>query len=463
MTPIDCSHPGGFSAAWGEVHAGQAKGFATTLQGRGLAPRPDGKPTMIKHLLKSLLSRRVPGQLVIQMTDHCNAGCPQCGMRVSAPFSRTTLAVDEIKRIIDAAAARGVQAISFTGGEPFLFLDALVELLRHAGAAGVAFTRTGTNGFLFQGADKPSFLGRVSRIAERLAATPLRNLWISMDSAEPGVHERMRGFKGVVRGIERALPVFHDHGIYPSVNLGLNRNMGGALTRRLLAHPHAEDPERVYQIFCDAVRRFYRSVIDLGFTLVNTCYPMSIDLQQMQAGLSAVYGATATGDIVRFSQLEKAQLYRALMDTIPQFRSKIRIFSPLCAVYALHRHYANDGEAGYPCRGGRDFFYIDAKDGHTYPCGYRGNEDLGRFWQPAPSPEAGKTDCRRCDWECFRDPSELFGPLDQALSHPHELGWKLLRYPRFFNFWRQDLRYYAACDFFDGRKAPRTAALSRFS
>ncbi|MGB8718306.1 MAG: hypothetical protein WCD46_03280, partial [Desulfobacterales bacterium] len=61
MTPIDCSHPGGFSAARGVVHAGQAKGFATTLRGRGRAPRPEGKPTMIKHLLKSLLSRRVPG------------------------------------------------------------------------------------------------------------------------------------------------------------------------------------------------------------------------------------------------------------------------------------------------------------------------------------------------------------------------------------------------------------------
>lgn len=417
----------------------------------------------ITSLLKSLRARRVPGQLVIQLTDHCNARCPQCGMRVTAPFKRTTLAVDAIKRTIDAAAARGVQAVSFTGGEPFLFLDALVELLQHAGAAGIAYTRTGTNGFLFQGADKPSFEGRVARIAERLAATPLRNLWISVDSAEPAVHERMRGFNGVVRGIERALPIFHAHGIYPSVNLGLNRNMGGEHTRRLLAPSHAEDPESLYYLFCDAMRRFYQSVIDLGFTLANTCYPMSIDSQQLQAGLAAVYGASAADDIVRFSQLEKAQLYRALLHTIAQFRSKIRIFSPLCAVYALQQHYAHKSTVGYPCRGGRDFFFIDAKDGHAYPCGYRGHEDLGRFRMPASSPEPGEYDCRRCDWECFRDPSELFGPVAQALSHPCRLVLKLCRTPRFFALWGQDLQYYAACDFFDGRKGPRTSVLSRFS
>jgi hypothetical protein len=417
----------------------------------------------ITSLLKFLRARRVPGQLVIQLTDHCNARCPQCGMRVTAGFKRATLAVDAIKRIIDAAAARGVQAVSFTGGEPFLFLDALVELLHHAGAAGIAYTRTGTNGFWFQGADQPSFAGRMARIAERLAATPLRNLWISLDSAEPEVHERMRGFKGVVRGIERALPIFHAHGIYPSVNLGLNRNMGGMHTRRLLALPRSADPEGLYPIFRDALARFYRTVIDLGFTLANTCYPMSIDSQQLQAGLAAVYGASAADDIVRFSQLEKAQLYRALLHTIPQFRSKIRIFSPLCAVYALHQHYAHNSAVGYPCRGGRDFFFIDAKDGHTYPCGYRGHEDLGRFWDPGTAPKPGGYDCRRCDWECFRDPSELFGPVAQALSHPCRLVLKLRRTPRFFALWGQDLRYYAACDFFDGRKGPRTSVLSRFS
>ncbi len=67
---------------------------------------------------------------------------------------------------------------------------------------------------------------RIRRLVEMLADTPLRNFWISLDSADPAVHERMRGFPGVVAGIEKALPIFHQHGIYPSANLGINRNMG---------------------------------------------------------------------------------------------------------------------------------------------------------------------------------------------------------------------------------------------
>jgi molybdenum cofactor biosynthesis enzyme MoaA len=77
-------------------------------------------------LLRSILNNRIPGQVVIQITDRCNARCPQCGMRATESFTRSTLATDAIKRIIDAAVSRGVQSISFTGGEPLLDLPRLV-------------------------------------------------------------------------------------------------------------------------------------------------------------------------------------------------------------------------------------------------------------------------------------------------------------------------------------------------
>ena len=70
--------------------------------------------------LKLLLANRIPPQLVIQMTNQCNARCPQCGMRVSNPSPRSTLSRDTMALILDAAAAKGVQALSFTGGEPFV-------------------------------------------------------------------------------------------------------------------------------------------------------------------------------------------------------------------------------------------------------------------------------------------------------------------------------------------------------
>jgi MoaA/NifB/PqqE/SkfB family radical SAM enzyme len=148
----------------------------------------------LSKVFRSILNNRVPGQVVIQITDRCNARCPQCGMRATESFTRSTLATDAIKRIIDAAASRGVQAISFTGGEPLLDLPRLVELIRYAGDAGIPYIRTGTNGFMFRHPEKPDFSNRVSRLVDQLANTSLRNFWISLDSAVDRVHEAMRGF-----------------------------------------------------------------------------------------------------------------------------------------------------------------------------------------------------------------------------------------------------------------------------
>ena len=73
--------------------------------------------------LKPILKGRIPGQLIIQYTDFCNATCPQCGMRKTESYERSKLDEDEIKRIIDAAADKNIQSLSFTGGEPFIFKD----------------------------------------------------------------------------------------------------------------------------------------------------------------------------------------------------------------------------------------------------------------------------------------------------------------------------------------------------
>ena len=99
-----------------------------------------------KHLF-FLKRKKIPGQLVIQLTDICNAHCPQCGMRSTKKFQRTKLPLEDVKRIPDAAAQNGVKAVSFTGGEPFLFFDELCLLMKYAGQLGIEYIRTGTNGF----------------------------------------------------------------------------------------------------------------------------------------------------------------------------------------------------------------------------------------------------------------------------------------------------------------------------
>jgi MoaA/NifB/PqqE/SkfB family radical SAM enzyme len=387
-------------------------------------------------------------------------------MRVTERYHRSRLPLDDVKRAIDAAVERGVNVLSFTGGEPLLALKELIMLMQYAGRAGIAFIRTGTNGYLFMNSERADFRDRVERVAEALAATPLRNFWISIDSAVPAVHEAMRGLPGVIRGIERSLPIFHRYGIYPSANLGINRNVGGNDINspgRLSVEPSEKGSEQAfYQGFRSAFEKFYEFVIGLGFTTVNSCYPISIQSDREADDLKATYAASSEDRVVRFNRSEKALLLKALLDTVPAFRSRIRIFSPTISLSALYRQYTDHPERPFPCLGGVDFFYINAGDGNTYPCGYRGNGSLGKYWEIdwADLTDAGT--CLACDWECFRDPSEFFGPVLQALRNPLELLRRIQRDREYFRLWINDLRYFRACDLFDGRRPPDYERLKSF-
>ncbi|RNC65615.1 MAG: radical SAM protein [Desulfuromonadales bacterium] len=394
----------------------------------------------ILKLFTAFIHGRTPGQVVVQYTDHCNATCPQCGMRRGSGAPRSVLGIDQAKAVIDAAAERGASAISFTGGEPLLFLDDIVELIRHAGKAGIRYIRTGTNGFMLtdSGSD---FTGRVTAIARRLADTPLKNFWISVDSADPATHEAMRGFPGLIRGIEKALPIFHEHGIYPSANLGINRNMG----KHPLAPGFAENDCK------EAFAQFYRFVISLGFTIANACYPMSAGGNE---SLDAVYAATSADDIVSFTPQEKITLFSSLLATIPQFRGSLRVFTPRCSLHALVRQLSGERQSSYPCRGGLDYFFIDAKDGNAYPCGYRGGDNLGSLRNVPLAQGHNGPACRECEWECFRDPSEMLGPVLELFGAPLSLIRRGFGDPEYFRLWLEDVRYYMACGFFDGRSAP---------
>jgi hypothetical protein len=179
---------------------------------------------------------------------------------------------------------------------------------------------------------------------------------------------------------------------------------------------------------------------------------MSVDIDE--GGLSPVYGATSQDDIIKFSKQERILLFKALMDTIPEFRSKIRIFSPRTSLFALIKQYSGDGSYSFPCRGGIDFFFVNAKSGNTYPCGYRGDESYGKFWDLDINRTDKKTICRQCDWECFRDPSELLGNLLDLCGRPVSALSRLINDKEYRHLLTGDMKYYKACDYFNGRMAP---------
>jgi hypothetical protein len=303
---------------------------------------------------------------------------------------------------------------------------------------------------MFAPGGEPADPDRLIPFADSLAKSPLRNFWISMDSADTATHERLRGLPGVIEGIREALPVFHARGLYPAVNLGINRSIAGEMIP-----PLGETGEEgvFFESFCRGFTAFFAKAVDMGFTMANVCYPMSFETIDREAGKPA-YGAVSDDIMVNFSRRELRLVFRALLETIPAFRPSIRIFTPLSTLYALSRE--NSRDLLFPCLGGICYFYMDSRDGHIYPCGYRGDEDRGAsVAELGAESDAQQPFCKKCHWECFMDPSQLFGMFRYVIRHPLKVLFGRVPDRRLLRLWLGDLKYYLGCGLFDGRKPSR--------
>ncbi|MDR3139530.1 MAG: radical SAM protein [Treponema sp.] len=393
---------------------------------------------------------RFPGQLVIQITNHCNGSCPQCGMRREAEIGRVKLPAETVKKALKDCAENGVDAVSFTGGEPFINIPEILKLLDYARDLKIPYLRSGTNGYMFATGGEAAGLDRLIPLVESLVKSPLRNFWISMDSADTETHERLRGLPGVIDGISKALPVFHARGLYPAVNLGINRCIAGEPIPPL---GEGGGEPAFFEKFRQGFSAFFTKAVDMGFTMVNVCYPMSFETLGLGSEEPA-YGAISDDMMVNFSRRELRLVFKALLQTIPAFRKSIRIFTPLSVLYALSRE--NSRDLLFPCLGGICYFYMDSRDGHIYPCGYRGDEDMGASIAELRTLSGDQQPfCERCFWECFMDPSQLFGILRYVVRHPCQVWFGKIPDRQMLRLWLGDIKYYLACDLFDGRKPPK--------
>lgn len=139
--------------------------------------------------------------LRISVTDRCNFRCVYCMPKTvfgrDYPFlpRAELLSFEEIVRVARIFAARGVQKIRLTGGEPLLRhgLEKLIGLL--AALPGLEITLT-TNGSL------------LAQKAAALAAAGLRRVTVSLDALDDGVFMRMNDadypLAKILDGIEAA-------------------------------------------------------------------------------------------------------------------------------------------------------------------------------------------------------------------------------------------------------------------
>jgi hypothetical protein len=324
----------------------------------------------------------------------------------------------------------------------------MMDLLDYAGDLGIPYLRSGTNGYMFAPGGEAAGPDGLTAFVEALVKSPLRNFWISVDSADTATHERLRGLPGVIGGIIKALPEFHARGLYPAVNLGINRRIAGEMIPPL---DKTGDENAFVENFRRGFGAFFTKAVSMGFTMANVCYPMSFNGSAPGSGEPA-YGAISDDLMVNFSRRELLLVFKALLSVIPAFRKSIRIFTPLSVLYALSR--GNSRALLFPCLGGICYFYM-GRDGRIYPCGYRGDEDMGSsIAELRKSRNRRRPFCGKCHWECFMDPSHLFGIFRYVIRHPFKAYFGKVLDRNMLRLWFADVKYYLACGFFDGRKAP---------
>lgn len=85
-------------------------------------------------------------KLAIAMTDRCSAACDMCCFGCT-PKGKRTLGNDLMKDVIHQASEMdGIRSVGFSGGEPFMVYDQLLECCSYAKSLGLRIT-VNTNGF----------------------------------------------------------------------------------------------------------------------------------------------------------------------------------------------------------------------------------------------------------------------------------------------------------------------------
>jgi len=197
----------------------------------------------LRHLCRRMLGETVPPFITIAPTYRCPCRCVHCAVVGGSRSEGDELTTSEIKSIIDQARQLGVLQVTFTGGEPLLRSD-IPELVRYCHDAGL-LTRINTCGLLLDGA-----------YAARLKQAGLTQCAVSIDDADPEVHDRLRGVPGAHRKALDSIRVLRQFGILCQINTYASRRNVTAGLERIIALGRRLGVLAVYIILPTAIGRW---------------------------------------------------------------------------------------------------------------------------------------------------------------------------------------------------------------
>ena len=137
----------------------------------------------------------------MDITHKCNEVCVHC----LVPRDHVTASIEDIKDVVDQAAALGFVSLSFSGGEPTLHPQ-FWELLEYCRALGFFFT-------IFTNAIRLS-----DEELQRLAALEPEQVRLSIYSMDPAVHDRITTIDGSFAKTKAAVLRLHELGARLYIN-----------------------------------------------------------------------------------------------------------------------------------------------------------------------------------------------------------------------------------------------------
>jgi len=148
-------------------------------------PTKAGMRALMRKLKEAITGKVVPATANLAITHKCHCKCIHCSADPFISPDREELTTDEIKRVVDDALDLGASLVIYVGGEPLIRKDIyeLIEYVDKDKAQPMIFT----NGYLLE------------QSAEKLAEAGLATLNISIDSADPEVHDEFRKVKGIYK------------------------------------------------------------------------------------------------------------------------------------------------------------------------------------------------------------------------------------------------------------------------
>lgn len=150
----------------------------------------------LKALSSMALGAKIPKYIMIGLTYRCQADCVHCCTGCYPKEKDRELTTQEVKKIIDQCRELGTVAINFFGGEPLLRSD-ILELIKYSSERGM-YTSIDTNGY-----------NLTEELAIQLKDNGLKLVRISIDSANPDEHDRLRNlsnsFESAVEAIKNSV------------------------------------------------------------------------------------------------------------------------------------------------------------------------------------------------------------------------------------------------------------------